>query len=248
MGHRRSLPWNHSYRDMSLEFDGCTEYGRLRTRFSGDTALSRVSNLNTVFGKSKGHSLQRDIIITLCQLEMYFPPSFFDVMVHPVSHIVSEIKACGPIHLHYTYPFERDMGVVKGYVRNRYRPEGSIVEGYASEEVIEFYTNYLEGVKGIGVLQSHHVGRLNGVGTVGLKNSSPDHKLFEIAHFVVLEHMTCVAPYIHEHMGMLRVENIGRTETWYTKRHNEQFATWLKDKVTANMGQANLDKIVERLG
>ncbi|GKA24614.1 ulp1 protease family, C-terminal catalytic domain-containing protein [Tanacetum coccineum] len=29
---------------------------------------------------------------------------------------------------------------------------------------------------------------------------------------------------------------------------NEQFATWLKDKVLANMGQANLDKIVERLG
>nr|GFA18617.1 hypothetical protein [Tanacetum cinerariifolium] len=28
MGHRRSLPRNHPYRDISLEFDGCTEYGR----------------------------------------------------------------------------------------------------------------------------------------------------------------------------------------------------------------------------
>ncbi|XP_071688248.1 uncharacterized protein [Rutidosis leptorrhynchoides] len=35
---------------------------------------------------------QRDIILTLCELEMYFPPSFFDVMVHLVSHIVGEIK------------------------------------------------------------------------------------------------------------------------------------------------------------
>ncbi|GKD16064.1 hypothetical protein Tco_1205222 [Tanacetum coccineum] len=31
------------------------------------------------------------------------------------------------------------------------------------------------------------------------------------------------------------------TETWYTKRHNEQFATWLNDKVAANMGQPNVD-------
>ncbi|XP_071708870.1 uncharacterized protein [Rutidosis leptorrhynchoides] len=42
---------------------------------------------------------QRDIILTLCELEMYFPPSFFDVMVHLVSHIVGEIKACGPVFL-----------------------------------------------------------------------------------------------------------------------------------------------------
>ena len=110
--------------------------------------------------------------------------------------------------------FIRLLGELKGYVRNRSRPEGSIVEGYASEEVIEFYTNYLEGVKGIGIPQSRHVGRLHGVGTIGPKQSSPDHKLFEIAHFVVLEHMTCVAPYIKEHMEMLRAKKIGRTETW----------------------------------
>ncbi|KAD6795050.1 hypothetical protein E3N88_05946 [Mikania micrantha] len=87
---------------------------------------------------------QKDVIITLCELEMYFPPSFFDVMVHLVSHIVGEIKACGPVFLCYMYPFERYMGFLKGYVRNRNRPEVSIVEGYASEEVIEFCTSYLE--------------------------------------------------------------------------------------------------------
>nr|GEW31927.1 hypothetical protein [Tanacetum cinerariifolium] len=157
-------------------------------------------------------SWQRDIIVTLCELEMYFPPSFFDIMVHLASHILSEIKAGGPIHLHYMFPFKRYMGIVKGYLRNRSRPEGSIVEGYTSEEVIDFYTNYLEGVKGIGVPQSHYVGRLHG------------------------------------HMEMLRVENIGRTKTWYTKRHNEQFATWLKDKVAENIGQPNINRIVERLG
>ncbi|XP_071713737.1 uncharacterized protein [Rutidosis leptorrhynchoides] len=52
---------------------------------------------------------QRDIILTLCELEMYFPPYFFDVMVHLLSHIVGEIKACGPVFLRYMYPFERYM-------------------------------------------------------------------------------------------------------------------------------------------
>ncbi|KAJ0856260.1 putative Transposase-associated domain-containing protein [Helianthus annuus] len=42
-------------------------------------------------------SLQTEIIVTLCELEMYFPPSFFDVMVHLVIHIVREIQSCGPV-------------------------------------------------------------------------------------------------------------------------------------------------------
>ncbi|KAL4556637.1 hypothetical protein LXL04_034791 [Taraxacum kok-saghyz] len=152
-------------------------------------------------------SWQRDIIMTLCQLEMYFPPSFFDVMVHLVSHIVREIKACGPVFQRYMYPFERRLGYLKGYVRNRHRPEGSIVRGYAIEEVTEFCTNYLKGVTTIGIPQSQHEGRLQGVGTVGFKSRVPDREEFHMAHFTVLQHMTCVAPYAHEHMEMLQSTN-----------------------------------------
>ncbi|GJR29561.1 uncharacterized protein Tco_1105793 [Tanacetum coccineum] len=94
---------------------------------------------------------QHDVILTLCQLEMYFPPSFFDVMVHLVSHIVREIKMCGPPSLRNMYPFERYMGYLKGYVRNRSRPEASIVKGYAAEEVIEFGTNDLRDVRNVGI-------------------------------------------------------------------------------------------------
>ncbi|KAD2804018.1 hypothetical protein E3N88_37395 [Mikania micrantha] len=56
---------------------------------------------------------QKEIIITICELEMYFPPSFFDIMVHLVIHIVREIKICGPVFLRYMYPFERFMGFLK---------------------------------------------------------------------------------------------------------------------------------------
>ena len=37
--------------------------------------------------------LENEAAIVLCQLEMYFPPSFFDIMVHHVR----EIRLCGPI-------------------------------------------------------------------------------------------------------------------------------------------------------
>ncbi|CAM8928793.1 unnamed protein product [Rhodiola kirilowii] len=88
-------------------------------------------------------TLQDQIMVTLCQLEMYFPPSFFDIMVHLTVHLVREIKILGPVHMRWMYPFERYMKIIKGYVRNRNRPEGSIVEGYIVEEAIEFCSNYL---------------------------------------------------------------------------------------------------------
>ena len=56
----------------------------------------------------------------VCQLEMYFPPSFFDIMVYLIVHIVYEIKMCGLVFLRSMYPFERFMGILKNYVRNRY--------------------------------------------------------------------------------------------------------------------------------
>jgi Domain of unknown function (DUF4218) len=87
--------------------------------------------------------LQSNVMKTLCELEMHFPPSFFDIMVHLTVHLVWEIKMCGLMFLRYMYPFERGMGDLKGLVRSRSRSEGSIVEGYVGEEIIEFYTDYV---------------------------------------------------------------------------------------------------------
>ncbi|KAL4582074.1 hypothetical protein LXL04_006613 [Taraxacum kok-saghyz] len=169
-------------------------------------------------------SWQSDIILTLCQLEMYFPPSFFDVMVHLVSRIVHEIKCCGPVFKRYMYPFERHMGIFKGYVRNRYRPEGSIVEGYVTEEVIEYCSDYLQGVTSIGIPISRHEGRLAGTETIGLKNVIPNREDLQLAHFTVLQHMTIIAPYINEHKRMLEMANRGRSKRWLITEHNKTFS------------------------
>jgi hypothetical protein len=42
------------------------------------------------------------------------------------------------------------MVVMKGYVRNYAHPEGSMIEGYTTEEVIECYVDYIKDGKPIG--------------------------------------------------------------------------------------------------
>jgi hypothetical protein len=44
--------------------------------------------------------------------------------------------------MHHMYPYERHMVVMKGYVRNRAHPEGSMIEGYTTKEVNECCVNY----------------------------------------------------------------------------------------------------------
>ena len=66
--------------------------------------------------------LENEVVLILCQLEMYFPLSFFDIMVHPIIHLVQEVRICGPVFLRWMYPIERYMKILKGYVKNQYRP------------------------------------------------------------------------------------------------------------------------------
>ena len=51
--------------------------------------------------------LQGQIVLTLCHIEMLFPPSFFTVMVHLTIHLVDEVKRGGLVHYHWMYPIER---------------------------------------------------------------------------------------------------------------------------------------------
>ncbi|KAI4324130.1 hypothetical protein L6164_023692 [Bauhinia variegata] len=54
---------------------------------------------NKVIDLQKLDELENDIVIILCQLEMYFQPSFFDIIIHLIIHLIWEIRLCGPIHL-----------------------------------------------------------------------------------------------------------------------------------------------------
>jgi hypothetical protein len=72
-------------------------------------------------------SLEKRHYETLCFLEMYFSPAFFDVYVHFTAHLIKEIKLFGLVFLHQMYAYERFNGVLKSFVRNQTYPEGSMV-------------------------------------------------------------------------------------------------------------------------
>ncbi|WKA02961.1 hypothetical protein VitviT2T_021106 [Vitis vinifera] len=140
--------------------------------------------------------LQNDLVVTLCLLEKYFPPSFFDIMLHLTVHLVREVRPCGPVYLRWMYPFERFMKVLKGYVRNRNRPEGCIAECYIAEEAIEFCTEYLSNVDAIGIPISANIDQKVGAPIPGGQVVTIDSNLWLHAHHYVLENTTIVQPYI----------------------------------------------------
>ncbi|KAK1611707.1 hypothetical protein QYE76_035380 [Lolium multiflorum] len=192
--------------------------------------------------------LQEEIVVILCEMEMYFPPAFFDVMVHLLVHIMDDIVSLGPAFLHNMMPFERMNGVIKGYVRNRSHPDGSIVQGWLTEECISFCTNYLDIEDPVGLPQNKHLCRFEGVGHkngrkelhVHMSGRSSD---FDRANLVALQHIDLIDPWLKEHKTM--IENSGKpmmTEAEIYREHNSSFARWFKDHIDANPPPMDSDK------
>jgi hypothetical protein len=107
-------------------------------------------------------SLEKRHYETLRFIEMYFPHTIFDVSVHFTAHLIKEIKLLGHVFLHQMYAYERFNGVLKSFIRNRAYLEGSMVQGYCTEEAVEWALNYVDSTNPIGVPKSHHEGRLTG--------------------------------------------------------------------------------------
>jgi hypothetical protein len=49
-----------------------------------------------VINVSELDELHKEIKVTMCQLEMCFPPLFFDMMEHYMIHVVDQIFVLGP--------------------------------------------------------------------------------------------------------------------------------------------------------
>jgi hypothetical protein len=157
-----------------------------------------------------------------------FSPTFFDISVHFISYLLKEIKLLGHVFLHQIYAYERFNRILKSFVRNRAYTEGSMVQGYYTEEAVEWALNYGDLSNPIGVPKSHHEGRLTGKGTIGNKVITPDPYLFRCAHFHVLQQMFIVFEYFDEHKEVLLRDNPVRNESWLANEHMRKFICWLK--------------------
>ncbi|XP_073121393.1 uncharacterized protein [Henckelia pumila] len=195
-----------------------------------------------VIDVAKLDKLQSDLVVTLCLLEQYFPPSFFDIMVHLTIYLVREVRLCGPVYFRWMYPFERCMKVFKSYVGSRKHPEGCIVKRYSAEEAIEFCSEYLNGLDPVGVPQSNRDPKSNVPGFLACKTPIvvPQSDMQQ-AHLTVLENTEEVSPYIIEHKTFLKsmFPKKEKDEKWIQDAHNKRFIDWFRAKVAAEIDSCN---------
>jgi hypothetical protein len=89
---------------------------------------------------------------------------------HLMIHLMDQIHTLGPLYLHSMFSYERYLAVLKSYGRNRAHPEGSIMEGYTTEEVVECCTDYVKDGKRIGLPILLHEGILREKGRISQKS------------------------------------------------------------------------------
>ncbi|XP_052297002.1 uncharacterized protein LOC127902216 [Citrus sinensis] len=188
---------------------------------------------------SKLDQMQADLVNTICLLEKYFSPAFFDIMIHLPVHLVREVKLCGPVYLRWMYPFERQMKILKDYVRNRDKPEGCIAESYIAEEVIEFCIEYLSEVDAIGIPPKNYRSNV-GLPLLGGCVVKIDRKLWVQAHRYVLKNTNEVQPYIIEHMEFLKKKYLAKSKKkkWLQDELNRTFIYWLRQKVEIQLNES----------
>ncbi|XP_024013416.1 uncharacterized protein LOC112087769 [Eutrema salsugineum] len=168
--------------------------------------------------------METEVVETFCMFERFFPPSFFDIMVHLIVHLGREARLGGPVHFRWMYPFERYMKVLKDFVQNPARPEGCIVDSYLAEECMQFCSQFLKKTTSVEDKQerntdyeSHSIleGRpISAATTIELTELEK-----KIAHLAVIQNTALVDPFVERDATLL----------WST--HTQKFACWLKEQI-----------------
>ncbi|KAJ9545204.1 LOW QUALITY PROTEIN: hypothetical protein OSB04_024911, partial [Centaurea solstitialis] len=175
--------------------------------------------------------LQEELCVTLCLLEKYFPPSFFDIMVHLTVHLTREVKF-GHVCFRWMYPFERCMKAIKGHVQNKNKPEGYIAEENVAEETIEYLSEYKRSMKTIGIPLNRHDAFDNGEDANSVNEEKPlsagklmqvCHEELSKAHFYVMQNTPEVEPYIKQspHDFLKKTTFCSTTSMVKSKSYNE---------------------------
>ncbi|XP_052152534.1 uncharacterized protein LOC127770768 [Oryza glaberrima] len=128
------------------------------------------------------------------------------------------------------WAYERYMSILKGYVRNCAHPEGSMIEGYTTEEAVECCMDYIKDANAIGIPVHRDEGRLSRRGTVGRKQFfDNDYKKVSTAHNSVLQQLAIIEPFIERHLEEIKACFPGRSNDWVSREHKRRFPLWFKD-------------------
>jgi hypothetical protein len=67
-----------------------------------------------------------------------------ELHVHILIHLLDEVKFVGVVSFHWMFFLERYMEKLKGFLRQREKPEGSMAEGYISYEYFYYSSQYIK--------------------------------------------------------------------------------------------------------
>ena len=89
---------------------------------------------------------RQEIAEIVCMFEKELPASFMDLQVHLLIHLVYEVELVGVVSYRWMFFLERYMKKLKGFVRQREKPEGSMAEGYISYESFYYVSEYIKKI------------------------------------------------------------------------------------------------------
>ncbi|KAK2659537.1 hypothetical protein Ddye_006070 [Dipteronia dyeriana] len=139
--------WSNKSIDMLLQFFKDVLPERSNIPMSHYNAKKMLRDLGLGYESIHAYLLEKEVVLILYKLERIYPPTFFDVMVHLAVHLPIEAKLAGPVTYLWMFPFEGYLGTLKRYMRNKAKPEGSIVEAYVVNEALTFCSMYLGAIE-----------------------------------------------------------------------------------------------------
>jgi len=89
----------------------------------------------------------QEIVEIVCMFEKELPSSFMDLQVHLLIHLVYEVELVRVVSCCWMFLLERYMNKLKGFVRQRAKPEGSMAEGYISYESFYYVSEYIKHIE-----------------------------------------------------------------------------------------------------
>ena len=188
-------------------------------------------------------------------------------MMHVMVHLPEEALLAGPVNYRWMYPIERYiifiicvciiidslliciisfyfgrlLGELKKSVRNRAKPEGSIIEAWVQYESLTFCGMYLKDVETVfnRPQRNNDGGMRNEKLSVFAQSARPfgdpgrgesfSRNDMEVAHWFVLNNCDEIMAYLDEHEQMMKREHPSHL---VARKHRELFPQWFLDSVS----------------
>ena len=81
-----------------------------------------------------------------CMFEKELRPSFMDLQVHLLIHLVDEVELGKVVSCRWMFFLESYMKKLKGFSHQREKPEGSMTEEYISYESFYYASDYIKHI------------------------------------------------------------------------------------------------------